>query len=406
MATIRRKTVDPSAAAFMKYAREQGIDLSWNNYERALPLDGFARLGLSAYDLISGPARISPFDRDNARTACGEDRDDLVYRTMMDLIGAEPYYTDDKAGAILAAAAAIAEKPSKAGDGETMLGLGVLDADYVNIVAEDVPFDRLAELEAAAEKAADIAKAAGAKGFKFSIIGTCCSRRAILGAYTDAEFAVLTGLVDGYVLGSRAPGLGRNVTPHFATAVVSDRAADAEILRKAAAAYGKREKVCPCDATVALKLHSLATLAEIADKYEKIAIFAGGANLRLTVGEAAVNAIRALTEQGVACFTFGCAAIAAAKAGLTEHVYASGAVFSDIAACAPIAEKVKVVCVPELSGGADVARALYLGERGFKVITATELPMEGSIALADALHERLAYCESKAYTACALDLAK
>ena len=408
MVTIRRKTTDPAAAAFLKYAREQGIDLSWNNYERSLPLDGFARLGLSAYDLICGPSRLSPFDRELQKTPLGEDRDDLVYRTMMGILGEDAYYTDDKVGAILSAAAARAEQTPCGCDcgGEAEIGPGVLDADQVNILTEDVSCERLDALESAAEKSAAVAKAAGAGGFKIVTVGALCPGRAAAGSYTDAEFAVLTGLADAYILGSKAPGLGRNAAPHYATAVMSDRVPVEEILKRAAEAFGKRVKVRPCESRSVLKLYGRDSLKEIAAQYEKIVIVAGGASLRLTSGETAVRLVRALTAKGVACFTFGCAAIAAAKAGLTEHVYASGSLFSEAAGCAGIAEKVRAVCVPEISSGGDVARALCLGEKGFPVLTACELPIEGSIALSEALHRRLSYCKSADFTSRVLELVK
>ena len=68
MATIRRKTIENKATEYLSYARTAGVDLSWNNYERMLPQDGFARLGLSCSDCLMGPCRINPFDR-NAATS-------------------------------------------------------------------------------------------------------------------------------------------------------------------------------------------------------------------------------------------------------------------------------------------------------------------------------------------------
>ena len=79
---------------------------------------------------------------------------------------------------------------------------------------------------------------------------------------------------------------------------------------------------------------------------------------------------------------------------------------SDILNYAPIREKVRVVCMPELNCGGGTARALYMGEHGLKVITCTELPVEGCPEIADALHERLAYCDSTAYTAKVLEIVR
>ena len=44
-----------------------------------------------------------------------------------------------------------------------------------------------------------------------------------------------------------------------------------------------------------------------------------------------------------------------------------------------------------------IARAIYMGECGLKVITATELPIEGAPELADAIHEIVEYCDSAEY---------
>ncbi|MGE4354562.1 MAG: hypothetical protein AB7D36_10825 [Oscillospiraceae bacterium] len=408
MAKIRRKTIAPAAGEYLKYAREQGIDLSWNNYERMLPQDGFARLGLSCTDCLMGPCRISPFARDEAKTVCGMDAGDLVYRSVMHTLGVTPGYTKDYMTSILKTVEEHCAAPSRTRDGQAPVGFGVLDRDMINICVESVPFPRLEEIEAAAVGMGDTAASVGAKGFKFSLVGHACSRRSAIGGYADIELAMLTGLVDAYLLGPTAVGLGKNVAPHYHTAVICQSMDAADILKKAAEAFAARdeEKIRPDTSVAVVPIHGLEKLQEIAAGYEKIAVFAGGSNIKLTIGELTAEAIRRLSSMGIACFTFGSNVLTAGKAGLTENVYACGGEVSDILNYEAIRGKVRVVCMPELSSGDDFARALYMGEHGLKVMTATELPIEGCLELADALHARLAYCAHEDYVAKALEIVR
>ncbi|MGI6029722.1 MAG: hypothetical protein ACOX81_10020 [Candidatus Heteroscillospira sp.] len=406
MATIRRKTIEKNAGAFLKYAREQGIALSWDRYERMLPQDGFARLGLTCADCPMGPCRISPFDRDEPKTVCGMDKADLVYRSVMRMMWAEPGYTREHMASIMGRVEELCGAPGKSSNGQTPIGYGVLDEEYINICAEMVPFARLGEIEAAAEKAGELAASVGAKGFKFSLVGGCCYRRSTVGGFADIEFAILTGLVDGYILGAHAAGLGRNAAAHYPTAVACAQTDADEILKRAAQAFAARDKslIRPESEVVTVPMHSLEKLSEIAAGYDKVAIVGGGAIIKRTTGESAVETIRALTAKGVACFVFGSAIIAAAKAGLTEHVYASGASVSDVVFHKGIMDKAAVACMPEISCGGGFAKAMYMGEKGLKVLTCTELPVEGCPELADEIHKRVAYCGAGEYVGKVLEI--
>ena len=400
MATIRRKTAIPALDDF-KYARKNGIDLSWDNYEQMLPQDGFARLGLACSDCLMGPCRINPFDRGSEKTVCGLGRKELAYRSMMHLMGAAARETADPMAAILETAAAKCPQPVKVSDGCTSVGAGVLKPDMINVLCEGVPFARLAELE----KAAETADAAGAKGFNFVLVGACCSKRNTACGLANVELAMLTGLVDAYLLGAGAVGLGRNAAAAYHTAVLCPGMETGALLKKAAEAYAKRDaaKIRPAGEPVQLKMHSLESLAEIAGSCDKVALFAGDANIKRTVGAAVIDTIKALTAKGVACFTFGNAAVEAA--GLDGAVYASGAAVSDVAACEAIMKKVCAVCMPELALGGTVAQALCMGGKGAPVLTCTELPVEGCPELADALHESVEYCAPGDFTARALECA-
>lgn len=399
MATIRRKTIEKNAAEFLSYARVCGVDLSWNNYERMLPQDGFARLGLSCSDCLMGPCRINPFDRNECKTVCGLDKNDLAYRSLMRLIGAQPCNTANYVGSIINACKEICDVPFKSSSGCAPTGLGNLQEDMINICFESVPWDLVIPVEKAGAEAAELAASVGAKGFKFTVVGACCPVRSTLAGYGDIEFAVLTGLLDGYVLGRKAVGLGKNAAARYHTAVICDCMDPQEILKKAAEAYANRNKalIRPDSSLVKVPVTGLADLAEEAKKYDKIVVFGGGANIKRTVGELTVNLVKALSEKGIGCFTFDGAAVTVGKTGLTENVYYTGGKVSGILLHESIKEKVCAVCVPELMIGDDLARAIYMGECGLKVITATELPIEGAPELADAIHERVEYCDSAEY---------
>ncbi len=403
MATIRQKTAFAAAADF-RYAREQGIDLSWDNYERMLPQDGFARLGLSCADCLMGPCRINPFDRGSEKTVCGLDRAGLVYRSFMRFLGAQPHETDDYLASIIGAAAARCGEPVKTSDGSTLVGPGVLKKDKVNIICEGVDFDRLAEIERAAVDHSAIAEKAGASGFEFSLIGACCSRRNTAGGCAGAEFAVLTGLADAYLIGPGAAGAGRNAASAFHTAVMCPGMDAAAILSRAAEAYKKRDaaKIRPAAEPAELRMYSLDSLDGIAGRYEKIAVFAGDANIKRTVGAAALSAIDRLASHGVACFTFG--NVAAEAAALTDGVYACGANVHDVLKHEAIAKKLCVVCMPELAFAQSVAEAIYMGSQGAGVITCTELPIEGCPELADSMHKLVGYCAPESFADRALEL--
>lgn len=396
MATIRRKTIENNAAEYLKYARVCGIDLSWNNYERMLPQDGFARLGLSCSDCLMGPCRINPFDRNECKTVCGLDKNGLAYRSMMRLIGAKPGYTEDYIGSILKACDDICTQPVRASSGNAPTGYGVMDPEMINICFESVAWDPVIAIEKAGAEAAELAASVGAKGFNFSMVGVCCPVRKTVCGYADVEFAVLTGIMDGYVLGDTAVGLGKNAAKAYSTAVMSINEEPMAVLEKAAKAFANRDKskVKPDASIVNIPITGYDSLVEESAKYDKIAVIGGGANIKTTVGDSTVKLVKALSEKGIACFTFGNASIAVAKAGITENVYSTGGKISGLLNYPAIADKICLVCFPELSLGDDVARAIWMGEKGKKVITATELPVEGAAELADAIHERVEYCDN------------
>lgn len=53
--------------------------------DRAFPPCGYGLLGLCCSDCLSGPCRISPFEKENAKGLCGADADLLVARNLLRL---------------------------------------------------------------------------------------------------------------------------------------------------------------------------------------------------------------------------------------------------------------------------------------------------------------------------------
>lgn len=78
MKQVRRKTIDPLLPALIEASRKTGFALVWDRYERQLPQDGFARLGLTCYDCLQGPCRLHPFGEEPQVTICGRSSDDLI----------------------------------------------------------------------------------------------------------------------------------------------------------------------------------------------------------------------------------------------------------------------------------------------------------------------------------------
>ncbi|MCI8649403.1 MAG: hypothetical protein HFG20_04735 [Anaerotruncus sp.] len=394
MAQIRRKTIDPAARKYLTFAREHGIGLSWNYYERMLPQDGFGRMGLTCSTCAMGPCRLNPFARTEEKTVCGFTTADLVYHRLMDWMEKPSYYTENHIESLLnAAREACAEKHKEGWDGTTSVGMGVLDPERINICAEGVSIEALDELTEYAALHREVAENAGARGFKIALVGEICSRRDTVAAQGDIEFAMLTGLVDAYLIGNRTPNLGKNVAAHYHTAVMGTNLKPDEILQRAAQAFQKRDpkKVRPDSASAIIRVRSWAQIIRKTALYDKVVLIGGGSNVKQTVDEILKNMVEKFADAGIGCMVFGNAAAALVKYDLIgEHVYCGSGYLSEaLVYQEQLKDKVAAIFIPELSCGDDIARALTLGDAGFPVMTATELPVEGNHALADEIHKRI-----------------
>ena len=82
MRQVRKKTTNPLARTYLLKAKKEGIQLSWNQFERMLPQDGFGLLGLTCSECLQGPCRLNPFRSEETATICGFTSDDLVFNGL------------------------------------------------------------------------------------------------------------------------------------------------------------------------------------------------------------------------------------------------------------------------------------------------------------------------------------
>lgn len=86
MENIHLKTVDPVSQELLRSASKQGLELSWDRFEKLQPQDGFLRLGLSCpFGCMQGPCRIDPFGRGPAQGICGLAGDEMVAGMLLRL---------------------------------------------------------------------------------------------------------------------------------------------------------------------------------------------------------------------------------------------------------------------------------------------------------------------------------
>jgi hypothetical protein len=370
MAKVRKKSAYPEFRFYFKRARMDGIGLSWNFYEKMLPQDGFSRLGLSCFDCLSGPCRINPFLPAGERTICGFEPDDLVYRTLMRFLDAPPE-SGDPWESIKKAAFRAADSCSLLGGGRVRVGPGVLEQDKVNICVQNARPELLAKLEAV-----DI---------KLSTAGRVVPGYDAAAASGDAEFVIMTGMVDAYVTGKCQIALPRAAARSYHTVFIEDSDAP-RILAAARAAMKRRDaaKIRPDSRVTEITVVPLKdALARIKDS--PAALIGGGGNIKQTLDELALGALRALSEKGIACLLMGGAAAALAKYDLAgpNIFYCAGeaaALLEDM----PVREKTAVL-LPDIMMGSRLGEALALGMAGYPVLTATEIPLGNGI-----LGERIA----------------
>lgn len=507
MLQVRRKTTNPLARTYLLKAKKEGIQLSWNQFERMLPQDGFGLLGLTCFECLQGPCRINPFRSEESATICGLTRDDLVFNGLFcqvsknnelvdttkvllerffsrisraevnretlqtmaakwrvtgepesgsgwlarawELITPSKPFADDliehsseRLSSLLTAAnnqvalmafnADLLELLNeKVGVQKREVGLGALRLDCVNICLEGVSPAVLDLAEEVATELSEEANRVGASNnYNLLLVGDFSSyhKYAAVCNRGAAEFALLTGMVDLYLVGSGNMSRGRNFAGQYHT-VLAECTADCskEALRKLfqqAAKVSQERDLNTVEASVALEQVNVGYVFAAAPIQEAIAkeiinglcIIAGGSNVRVTAEEAAVKIVEATSSQDILCLTYGNAAVTLGQYGYLAFGEQSG---SDLKACAlaleakPVAyclggelaatvavelvreiSEFKVVVVfPEMMDASDLQAALAFAAAGATVLTGSKLPVDGSETLCHELGNKIQYCE-------------
>ena len=336
MRQVRRKIADPSVRTYLLKAKEEGIKLSWNRFEDMLPQDGFGRLGLYCFDCLQGPCRLNPFGKKEERTICGLTKDDLVTKALYRFIGADDLENDideldcgceDKAGLVGLAGYQL-EKLRKANgsrkvDGiSRQVGLGVLKEDYINVCLEEVSPVVMNMIQQLAEDLNADAVTRGAKGYNIVVAGDISPTFPFPSVSNSGgtEFAVLTGLLDLYVVGKKGLGLGKNVVSSYHTQYVQPDQSVCKVkirgwLTQAADAFSKRDnnKILASNQIGDAPLLDL-NLDQIKNdlasgSIKGICILGGGTNVKMTQDALICEAAVRMASSGVKCFTYGNAAV-------------------------------------------------------------------------------------------------
>ncbi len=434
MRQVRRKITDPSVRTYLLKAKEEGIKLSWNRFEDMLPQDGFGRLGLYCHDCLQGPCRLNPFSDKEERTICGLTKENLVNRTLYRLVssnnldlnasdldcGCED--NDSLLGLVRCQIESMKKMVgSRKVQGVTrQIGLGVLKEDYINVCLEDVSPVFMNMVQNLAEELTQEATRKGAKGYNIVVAGDISPVFPFPSVSTigGVEFAVLTGLLDFYMVGTKGLGRGKNVISHYHTFYAQvDRSICKnkvkELLVQAATAYTKRDK----SKILASEQISEVELMDLdKDTIQKnvsngsikaICILGGGTNLKLTQDALICEAAVRLASMGVLCLTYGNAAVTLGKYGYLQKTGDSSALVScvgaelDVVKILDLVEAVdreKVIgLMPELTMPRDITNALALAGAGVKVLTSINLPLEGSKEVGAEINKLITYCSPSDY---------
>lgn len=449
MRQVRRKTVDPSARKYLLKAKEEGIKLSWNRFENMLPQDGFGRLGLTCFDCLQGPCRLNPFSREEEHTICGRTREDLVlkglYRFLLNsefrLNAEEMARAGEGNTGLLGLARGQIEKmkavcDSRHVEGTRQIGLGVLKQEYINICLEEVSPVVLNLVQNQAQELSEEATSRGAKGFNIVIAGDIAPAFpfASVSNTGGVEFVVLTGLLDFYVVGSSGLGLGKNIVPHYHTLYAEADYGTSELevrdwLLQAAVAFLKRDKnkILSSEELNEVELISLdheqiKTNLENG-KLKGICILGGGTNLKVTQDALVCETVAEIAPKDVLCLSYGNTAVTLGKYGYLRNLSNRDSVLLgtdkvplvdcvgaeiDVVKIIELVESLgaqKVIALfPELTTARDVMVALTLAGAGVKVLTAINLPLEGSEAVAEKIGKLITYCTPADYVNQALAL--
>jgi carbon-monoxide dehydrogenase catalytic subunit len=83
-----KKSLDKATLQMIDAAREQGIQLTWDRYQKQLPQCGFGELGLCCRHCLQGPCRIDPLGDGPTAGVCGAGADTMVARGLARAVAA------------------------------------------------------------------------------------------------------------------------------------------------------------------------------------------------------------------------------------------------------------------------------------------------------------------------------
>jgi hypothetical protein len=313
---------------------------------------------------------------------------------------------------------------------ERRIGLSNLNSDSVNICFDGVS-------PAVLDLAADVAKELEAEAvnsgipgaFNFLLVGDFSLNHDfnVVSNQGAAEFALLSGIVDLYLVGRESISRGRNLTGKFQTiltecSVSITKEELKELFRQARESLKMRKKnIVNIDSEpVTVNIGYNFDPAAIENAGEKgiirgLCIIAGGSNVKVTNDEMAVRVAKSLSAQKILCLSYGNTAVTLGRYGclakseqkgsfmeitqsdpVNNHVaFCLGGELS-VSAAVELAQAIshlKVTAVfPEMTEASDLQAALAFANAGARVFTAVKLPLDGSEALSKELGEVIQYC--------------
>lgn len=454
MREFRRKSIDGQMQEYMLKARQEGIDLSWDIYAAMQPQDGVDCLWLTCSDCLQGPCSLGPMHPVPERTICGLSRRDLVYRGIYRFIAryCDPAWEadglicgcEDMTGLLNIAQSQVKKLRIAGGykhqhEQSVDVGLGVLDPEYINICLEGVSPLILKTIYALSRELESEATGRGAKGFKIMVIGDVALEYLLPSACNlgGAEGAVLTGLVDLYLIGTEGLGHGRNTAAHYHTVVgeagpSTCRHKIKRWLAEAAEAFAERDqsRIKPSTQRRKIPVYPL-DFSVVKGQINKgyiagICILGGGNTVKATQDKLLSEAAVRIGSKDILCLTYGNSAVTLGKYGYLEEreelanhtalspVHTNDALAycigseRDVAALADMIQlfgpNVKVVALyPELATPWDLLAVLALAGAGARVITTTRLPLLGSGDVAAEFEKLITYCQPAEFTDYALN---
>jgi len=299
-----------------------------------------------------------------------------------------------------------------------LVGLAVLKEKAVNICLDGAsPSLHASALELMEELEQEAIQRGASDGLNIVLVGdfstnftfnTVCNQRTI-------EFAILTGLVDLYLIGESL-GSGRIPAESYHTVIasaVSTKEELREVFLQGIAAYAGRDLT---KVKVSNQVESALVVDNIDPQWIKklldqgvikgICIICGSSNLKLTEDQASLDLAQTLIPKKILCLTYGNSAVTLAKYGYLNLenpenvplIYSVGGE-SDagmILEILGVAGGEKAIAVfPELTSARDLQMALAIAHTGAKVFTGVQLPVAGSAKISEEIDKVIEYRGAK-----------